>query len=220
MHGLEVAGMLRRMEQHTTLHFVEPCSRTRAAQARLALTIGFHAEIYASVEELVERVPEDGIVLVRDDAITGGVARTVKALASKGRWLPIVGLHDAPDPRRVVDAIKLGALDYLATPLCPENLRELATRIGAEAVAHGEARRRMIAARGRLADLSRREREVLDWLMSGGSNKLIARQLDISPRTVEIHRANMMTKLGVRHAADAIRLGLEAQAVMPLPLAA
>jgi DNA-binding CsgD family transcriptional regulator len=56
-----------------------------------------------------------------------------------------------------------------------------------------------------------REREVLDWLAEGSSNKAIARELDISPRTVEIHRANMMTKLGARHAAEAVRLKLEAK---------
>ncbi|MBL0922469.1 MAG: response regulator transcription factor, partial [Phycisphaerales bacterium] len=62
-----------------------------------------------------------------------------------------------------------------------------------------------------LAALTPREREVLDWLAEGSSNKAIARELDISPRTVEIHRANMMTKLGARHAAEAVRLKLEAK---------
>ena len=75
----------------------------------------------------------------------------------------------------------------------------------------GEARRRMIEARNRISNLSRREREVLDWLAEGSSNKAIARELEISPRTVEIHRANMMSKLGARHAAEAVRLKLEAQ---------
>ena len=60
-----------------------------------------------------------------------------------------------------------------------------------------------------MADLSPREREVLDWLTRGCSNKVIARELTISPRTVEIHRANMMSKLGARHSAEAIRLRLE-----------
>lgn len=69
----------------------------------------------------------------------------------------------------------------------------------------------MIEARDRIATLSAREREVLDWLADGSSNKVIARELDISPRTVEIHRANMMNKLGANHAAEAVRLKLEAK---------
>ena len=75
----------------------------------------------------------------------------------------------------------------------------------------GAARRRMIEARDRISSLSVREREVLDWLTEGSSNKVITRELDISPRTVEIHRANMMHKLGARHAAEAVRLKLEAK---------
>ncbi|MFZ9396883.1 MAG: response regulator transcription factor, partial [Erythrobacter sp.] len=70
-------------------------------------------------------------------------------------------------------------------------------------------RRRMIEARQRIANLSAREREVLDWLSAGSSNKSIARELEVSPRTIEIHRANMMLKLGARHAAEAVRLKLE-----------
>jgi len=69
----------------------------------------------------------------------------------------------------------------------------------------------MIEARSRIENLSTREREVLDWLAQGSSNKAIARELQISPRTVEIHRANMMSKLGASHAADAVRLRLEAE---------
>lgn len=69
----------------------------------------------------------------------------------------------------------------------------------------------MIAARRLIEDLSEREREVLDLLVDGGSNKRIARELSISPRTVEIHRANMMQKLGAGHVAEAIRLRLDAK---------
>ena len=63
----------------------------------------------------------------------------------------------------------------------------------------------MVAARNRMSTLSPREREVLDQLAAGNSNKVIAQALAISPRTVEIHRASMMRKLGARHAAEAVR---------------
>ncbi len=125
----------------------------------------------------------------------------------------------APGTARVVEAIKAGALDYLALPLDPERLEELIDRIDEEARAHSEARRRMIEARSRIEVLSAREREVLDWLAQGCSNKTIARELDISPRTVEIHRANMMAKLGAGHAAEAVRLRIEARLDAPHSLA-
>ena len=61
----------------------------------------------------------------------------------------------------------------------------------------------------KIAKLSGREREVLEYLSEGHSNKMIARELEISPRTVEIHRANMMHKIGANHAAEAVRIRIE-----------
>ncbi len=92
----------------------------------------------------------------------------------------------------------------------------MAQQLLADAGRHSEARRRLVEARQRISALSRREREVLDWLSQGLSNKAIARALEISPRTVEIHRANMMDKLGATHAAEAVRLRLEADYEEPL----
>jgi FixJ family two-component response regulator len=84
-------------------------------------------------------------------------------------------------------------------------------RVAREARAHAEARSKMFEARARIRDLSPREREVLDRLADGFSNKAIARDLAISPRTVEIHRANMMEKLGAGHPSDAVRVRIEAR---------
>ena len=83
-------------------------------------------------------------------------------------------------------------------------------RSAREADAQRQQRARAAEARQRISRLSMREREVLDRLAEGCSNKAIARELEISPRTVEIHRMKMMGKLGARHAAEAVRLRLEA----------
>lgn len=203
------------MEQRITLHCVEGESRVRAELARSVLALGHHAEIYGSIEELVDHRPQAGIILARDDRKQGGIARLIDGLAERGIWLPVVATDSQPTTGRIVAAVKAGALDYLPLPVEIERLGATLDRIAGEAQRHLEARRRMIEARNRIAALSNREREVLEWLAGGSSNKTIARQLDISPRTVEIHRANMMSKLGARHPADAVRLSFEAGLEVP-----
>ena len=199
------------MSRKATLHFIDSSSRHRAELARIGFALGHHSEVYGELSELSVHPPREGIIVARDSAEEGGVAMILERLGRLGIWLPLIAVDTQPRPTRIVEAIKAGALDYLSLPLDPERFGRCLTRIAKEAEDFGESRRRMIEARDRISSLSCREREVLDWLAEGSSNKVIARELEISPRTVEIHRANMMNKLGARHAAEAVRLRLEAK---------
>ncbi len=199
------------MNGKPTLHFIDSSSRSRAELARTGFGLGHHSEVYGDISDLSVHPPRDGIIIARDAAEEGGVALVLERLSRLGVWLQVIAVDSQPRPGRIVEAIKAGALDYLNLPLDPARFERCLDRIAGEAEVFGEARKRMIEARNRISNLSCREREVLDWLAEGRSNKMIARELEISPRTVEIHRANMMSKLGARHAAEAVRLKLEAQ---------
>ena len=198
------------MKQRTILHIVDGSSSSRAEQARMGHELGYHCEIYADVGELMSFPPRKGVVLARDDKSSQGVIKVLRAVSISEDWIPVIGTSIDPDPGDVVAAIKAGAMDYLRLPLDRQRLRDAVDQIASEAHAYADARCKMIEARNRIASLSPREREVLDWLAEGRSNKMIALELSISPRTVEIHRANMMSKLGAQHAAEAVRLRLEA----------
>ena len=198
------------MEQRLTMHIVGGNSRSRASQSRLVLSMGHHAEVYSDLVELLDRPPNDGVIIASDDVVSDGIAELLEELADHGIWIPLVAAREEPGVDEVVEAIQAGALDFLTLPLSEDELRRMIAHIHNDAGRHAEARRRLIDARRRIGALSNREREVLDWLSEGCSNKAIARELEISPRTVEIHRANMMDKLGASHAAEAVRLRLEA----------
>ena len=198
------------MAKDTTLHIIARSSTERATQARIGFDLGYHAEIYNDPTELEAHVPTSGVIILEDCEGPGSLVDIVAALERAGQWLPIIVTGAAPAPRRVVEAIKEGALDYIELPLTKSRLASSLEVIEQEAGPYCDARRRVIEARKRLENLTPREREVLDWLTQGSSNKVIARELDISPRTVEIHRANMMSKLGASHSAEAVRLCLEA----------
>lgn len=198
------------MADRVTLHILDGDSARRAQLARLAFAAGHHAEIYANAEELLAHAPSGGLVLAQDDPVGQGIPDLIAAMMHAGHWLPVIAISDLPETAAVVRAIKAGALDYLAMPSQIGPLNDAVAGAAREADTFRAQRARAAEARQRISRLSAREREVLDRLAEGCSNKAIARDLEISPRTVEIHRMKMMGKLGARHAAEAVRLRIEA----------
>jgi FixJ family two-component response regulator len=197
------------MDPRLILHIVDGDSRSRAEQARTAFALGHHAEVYSDLSELWERPPFSGVILLRQGAMDMPLPAMFDRLGEKGAWLPVIVCAEDPRIEDIVEAVKGGALDYLALPLENGRLARALAGAVAEAETQGYARRRAADARRRVSQLSKREREVLELLALGSSNKVIARELEISPRTVEIHRGNMMTKLRAVHAAEAVRLWLQ-----------
>jgi two-component system response regulator FixJ len=124
--------------------------------------------------------------------------------------LPIIVMTAQGDIQDAVRAMKGGAIDFLEKPHSEEAL--LGAIEAAFASGSGSVRAEEIAdAVRRIDTLSPREREVLEGLIDGRSNKMIAHQLGLSVRTVEVHRARMMERLGMRQLTEALRLGIMAR---------
>jgi two-component system response regulator FixJ len=142
------------------------------------------------------RMPEiDGIELL-------------KRLKSGGSLLPVVIMTGHGDVPLAVEAMKLGAVDFLEKPFEDDRLIgmiEVALK-RAEPGVKNEAV--TIEIQSRIASLSPRERQVMDGLIAGLSNKLIARDYDISPRTIEVYRANVMTKMQAASLSELVRLAM------------
>ncbi|MGH6785311.1 MAG: response regulator transcription factor [Novosphingobium sp.] len=186
-------------------------SRRRAAITQLLFQRGVYVEPFEAVGEVVARWPTGGALLVHD--ADAAVTRLVAAMTETGQWLPIVAYAEGPDTAQVVRAVLDGAIDYLAWPCETDAVMEAVA--GAEAAARAAIglKLREARARSRLRKLTRREREVLAGVADGLSNRLIGERLAISPRTVEIHRASMLAKMGAQHTSEAIRIAVEASLV-------
>ena len=197
------------MQPRLPIHVLDSDHGRRAQIARCAYALGHHAEVYSDPAELAAFAPEGGVVVALEDAVRGGVSGLMGLLNREGRWLGVIATSSNPSIAKAVAAIKQGALDYLPLPFDENHLSQAIAKVSAEAEFRRSRQMRQSAAKSRLARLSTREREVVERMAKGLTNKEIGRDLGISPRTVEIHRTNALTKLAARHSAEAIRLCLE-----------
>jgi FixJ family two-component response regulator len=193
--------------QHIIL--VDGDVRRRAAISHFLGGRGIHVEPFETIAELASHGPGQGLILVHDED-DGTVLLLTQHLIRSGNWLPIVAFREAPAPKQIVNAILAGAVDYVEWPFQDREFTATLDEARRRAESVGNARLREAVARSRIERLTRREREVLDGVAAGHSNRAIAEELAISPRTVEIHRANMLHKIGANHTSEAIRIAIEA----------
>lgn len=185
--------------------------RRRAAICHCLSGEGVHVEPYEDTTEATMRWPDDGVLLVHDGDDT--IPALMAHMSRSGAWLPIVAFAEDPHPRQVVRAVNRGVVDYLPWPFTGTEVQEAIADAEQRAHAQAGSMLREAMARSRVQKLTRRELEVLTAVAEGRSNRAIAEKLSISPRTVEIHRANMLSKLNASHTSEAIRIAIEASLV-------
>lgn len=172
----------------------------------------FAVEAYASPRAFLEanahRRPGCLLADVRMPDMTG--LELQEHLGRNGSTMPVVIMTGEADVSMAVQAMKAGAVDFLEKPFSDEALLESVRRaLGRQAAPETPAPARADPAlRERLTRLTPREREVLDHLVLGNPHKVIAHELGISPRTVEVHRAHVMQKLEAKNHAHLIRMML------------
>lgn len=195
------------------VHLVDDDAAIRRSVGFMLKTSGHRVESYESGVELLKnssRLDRGCILLdIRMPGMDG--LEVQQALQDKGVGLPVIIMTGHGDVSLAVRAMKAGAVDFIEKPFGKEtllaSLEEGYHRLSRKGATEDRARDASV----RLQALTSRERDVLDGLAQGLPNKTIAYDLGISPRTVEIHRANLMTKLDARSLSEALRIAFAAK---------
>ena len=170
----------------------------------------FHVTLFESALNFLDALPtiDFGCVVsdVRMPDIDG--LELLKRLKAGGSLFPVVIMTGHGDVPLAVEAMKLGAMDFLEKPFEDDRLIGMIEAALKQAEPGIKIEEVTIEIQSRIASLSPRERQVMDGLIAGLSNKLIAREYDISPRTIEVYRANVMTKMQAASLSELVRLAM------------
>ena len=198
------------MPSEPIVHVVDDDPAMRDSLEFLLDTAGFIARTYDSAPALLARIEklESGCVVtdVRMPGMSG--LDLVRRLGDLGVAQPIIVMTGHADVPLAVEAMKAGVSDFIEKPFDDETfLAAVRTALASNAQDEAESAQES-EVRERLASLSARERQVLDGLVAGRANKVIAYDLGISPRTVEVYRANVMTKMQARSLSELVRMSI------------
>lgn len=194
------------------VYLVDDDEAIRRSAGFMLKTSGYQVKAFTSGVELLKEVKElsPGCILldVRMPEMDG--LQVQQALQERGIGYPVVVMTGHGDVGVAVQAMKAGAVDFIEKPFEKAVLLSAVEEGFGRIDQAGRSRARAEEAQVRLQALTPRERDVLEGLVRGHPNKTIAYDLDISPRTVEIHRANLMSKLGVASLSEALRIAFAA----------
>jgi two-component system, LuxR family, response regulator FixJ len=200
------------MSSKAKVYVIDDDEAMRDSLDFLLVSADFNVTLFETALNFLDALPGLDFGCVVSDVRMPGLdgIELLKRMKAANSPFPIVIMTGHGDVPLAVEAMKLGAADFLEKPFEDDRLIgmiEAAIR-QAELAAKSEAVTLDIAAR--IATLSPRERQVMEGLITGLSNKLIARDYDISPRTIEVYRANVMTKMQANNLSELVRLAMRA----------
>ncbi len=192
------------------VHIVDDDEAVRQSLAFLLSAAGIPVRVYDSATSFLQALPsvQDGCLItdVRMPDLTG--IELLQRLREKSVSLPVIVITGHGDIPLAVEAMKSGAIDFIEKPFAEDAILKAVHAAEARVRKLGQRSEEEAAVVARLASLSERERQVLDGLVAGDANKTIAHDLGISPRTVEVYRANVMNKMNAKTLSELIRMTL------------
>ena len=197
-----------------TVHIVDDDEAVRDSVSTLLQGAGFTCETHASARRFLESgslVPGCAMIDMRMPEMDG--LTVLRELTARRRRIAVIIMTGFGDVPLAVTAMKEGAVDFIEKPVPRDVLVDAVRRALSKAQQTRSTAGEKQEAIERFKRLTDRERDVLEHLVEGDANKIIAHKLGISPRTVEIHRANMLNKMGANHTSEAIRIAIEASLV-------
>ena len=174
----------------------------------------FEVILFESAQHFLEGLPSDFGCVVSDVRMPGidGIELLQRLKASRSPF-PVLIMTGHGDVPLAVEAMKLGAVDFLEKPFEDDRLIGMIETALAENESGSKNDALSADMAARVASLTQRERQVMQGLVTGQSNKVIAREYDISPRTVEVYRANVMTKMQAGNLSELVRFAIRAGVV-------
>ena len=192
------------------VHVVDDDEAMRDSMAFLLRAENFQVQTYADAADFLTALPQIKVGCVVTDVRMPGMSgiELLQRLRELKVSLPVIVVSGHGDVPLAVEAMKTGALDFIEKPFDDDVfLRAVRLALSAQAV-DSQRQAQKATINSRLESLSNREREVLEGLVAGHPNKTIAYDLGISPRTVEIYRANVMEKMQAKSLSELVRMAL------------
>lgn len=198
------------MADNVIVHVVDDEQVVRQSLAFLLSSAGYAVRVHDSAASfLASRPYPPGHCLIADLQMPGmdGVS-LLRALRAAGDIVPAIVVTGHGDVAMAVAAMKEGALDFIEKPFDDNVLLKAIERAVGQALDAKEIQHKHDVIRDRLASLSERERQVFEGIVAGKANKMVAREQNLSPRTVEVYRANVMAKLHASTLSELVRMAL------------